>query len=144
MTTYATVWDAIEDTPEKAAAMRLRASVMIAVTKKVQSWKVTQREAASRLGITQPRLNELLKGRISAFSLDALMALASRAGFMAEIALRSRKASARAGRKASPGLTPVIQKAVPRVGFDVTSLQVESYPRMAASRGRKRRIATKV
>jgi predicted XRE-type DNA-binding protein len=91
MTLYATVWDAIEDTPEKAAAMRRRANVMIAVANKVESWGVSQREAARRLGITQPRLNELLKGKLSAFSLDALMALADRAGFVVKIAISERR-----------------------------------------------------
>jgi predicted XRE-type DNA-binding protein len=86
--TFADVWDAIEDTPQDAAAMRLRAEVMIAVTSKVRAWKVTQREAARRLGITQPRLNELLRGKISAFSLDALMALAPRAGLMPKVVFR--------------------------------------------------------
>jgi predicted XRE-type DNA-binding protein len=88
--TYATVWDAIEDTPEEAAAMKRRADVMIAITGKVERWKVTQREAAHRLGITQPRLNELLKGRVSRFSLDALMELADRAGLTVKIAIRDR------------------------------------------------------
>jgi predicted XRE-type DNA-binding protein len=86
--TFADVWDAIEDTPDDAAAMRLRADAMIAITGKVQAWKVTQREAARRLGITQPRLNELLKGRISRFSLDALIALARRAGLSVKMAFR--------------------------------------------------------
>jgi predicted XRE-type DNA-binding protein len=83
--TYATVWDAIEDTPQDAAAMNLRANVMIAITGKVRAWKMTQREAARRLGITQPRLNELLKGKISKFSLDALMALPPRAGLTVKV-----------------------------------------------------------
>jgi predicted XRE-type DNA-binding protein len=78
--TFATVWDAIANTPEEAVALRLRADVMIAITGRVRSWEVTQREAAKRLGITQPRLNDLLKGRISKFSLDALVQLAARAG----------------------------------------------------------------
>jgi predicted XRE-type DNA-binding protein len=89
-TTYATVWDAIKDTPEEAATMKRRADVMVAITGKVEGWNVTQREAARRLGVTQPRLNELLKGRISRFSLDALMALADRAGLTVKIAIRDR------------------------------------------------------
>jgi predicted XRE-type DNA-binding protein len=86
--TYATVWDAIEDTPEDAAAMKLRADAMMAITGKVRAWNVTQREAARRLGITQPRLNELLKGRVSKFSLDALMSLADRAGLKPKVVFR--------------------------------------------------------
>jgi predicted XRE-type DNA-binding protein len=78
---FANVWDAIEDTPEEAAAMTARSDAMIAITARVQAWKVPQREAAKRLGITQPRLDDLLKGKIEKFTLDALMAMAERAGF---------------------------------------------------------------
>jgi len=85
--TFANVWDAIEDTPEEAAAMTARSDAMIAITAKVQAWKVTPREAAKRLGVTQPRLNDLLKGRIDRFTLDALLMMAERAGFRPKLVL---------------------------------------------------------
>jgi predicted XRE-type DNA-binding protein len=78
--TFANVWDALEETPEAAANMTLRSDLMIAVSKAVDSWQLTQAQAAARLGVTQPRLNDLLRGRINRFSLDALIALAQRAG----------------------------------------------------------------
>jgi predicted XRE-type DNA-binding protein len=46
---------------------------------------VTQETAAARLGITRPRLNDLLRGKISKFSLDALVNLAAAAGVALEI-----------------------------------------------------------
>jgi predicted XRE-type DNA-binding protein len=85
--TFADVWDAMEDTPGEAAAMRLRADIMIAITERMRAWNVTQREAAQRLGITQPRLNELLTGKINKFSLDALIALAQRAGIKVSVSI---------------------------------------------------------
>ena len=60
--------------------MRARSELMIAVRSKVESWKVSQTEAARRLGLTQPRLNDLMRGRIDKFSLDALINLAQPAG----------------------------------------------------------------
>jgi predicted XRE-type DNA-binding protein len=60
--------------------MQLRSRLMIAITEAVSGWRVTQTEAANRLGVTQPRLNDLLRGRVGKFSLDALVALAARAG----------------------------------------------------------------
>jgi predicted XRE-type DNA-binding protein len=51
----------------------------------VAGWHVTQMEAARRLGVTQPRLNDLLRGRVGKFSLDALVALAVRAGFAVDM-----------------------------------------------------------
>lgn len=77
---YDDVWDALEDTPEEAADMRLRSELMIRVQEEVRSWGLTQTAAAGRLGITQPRLNDLLRGKIAKFSLGALVDLAARAG----------------------------------------------------------------
>jgi predicted XRE-type DNA-binding protein len=87
--TFANVWDAIADSPEEAATMTMRSNVMIAITYQVRAWKTTQAQAARRLGITQPRLNDLLNGKINKFSLDALMTLATRAGLKVKIDVRS-------------------------------------------------------
>lgn len=77
---FASVWDALEDSPAEAANMRLRSELMIAIQEMVAGWEATQAEAARRLDVTQPRLNDLLRGRISKFSLDTLILLAQRAG----------------------------------------------------------------
>lgn len=74
------VWNALEDTAAEAANMSLRSNLLIAIDQRVRGWKVTQAEAARRLGITQPRLNDLLRGRIANFSLDALINLATQSG----------------------------------------------------------------
>jgi predicted XRE-type DNA-binding protein len=97
--TFANVWDAIEDTAEDAAAMALRSNLMIAITNKVGK-RGTQREVARRLGITQPRLNDLLQGKIHKFSLDALANLAQRAGLNVRLDIRPMPA-ARKGKKAA-------------------------------------------
>jgi predicted XRE-type DNA-binding protein len=57
---------------------------MIAIRDVIEGWQLTQAEAASRLGVTQPRLNNLLRERIDKFSLDALMILATGAGLTVE------------------------------------------------------------
>ena len=79
------VWDALEDTPAEAANMTMRSRLLIAIEQRVGSWKVTQAEAAQRLGITQPRLNDLLRGKIANFSLDTLINLASQAGLVVRL-----------------------------------------------------------
>lgn len=81
---FANVWDAVEETPGEAALMKARSGLMIAIQEAVAGWKLTQAEAAKRLGVTQPRMNDLLRGRIDKFSLDALMLLASSAGLTVE------------------------------------------------------------
>jgi predicted XRE-type DNA-binding protein len=77
---FASVWDALEDTPAEAENMKLRSSLMIAISQAMAAWGVSQTEAARRLGVTQPRLNDLVRGRVGKFSLDALVALAARVG----------------------------------------------------------------
>ncbi|CAN1551488.1 COG5606 Uncharacterized conserved small protein [Rhabdaerophilaceae bacterium] len=57
---------------------------MIAIQEAVAGWKLTQADAAERLGVTQPRMNDLFRGRINKFSLDALMVLATSAGLIVE------------------------------------------------------------
>jgi predicted XRE-type DNA-binding protein len=77
---YASVWDAIADTPEQAANLRARAELMrqIAVIVKESGW--TQAKAAAQCGVTQPRMNDLLRGRVSRFSIDALVNIATAIG----------------------------------------------------------------
>lgn len=82
---FASVWDALEDSPAEAANMRLRSQLMIAVQEAVASWNMPQAETARRLDVTLPRLNDLLQGRIGNFSLDALMSLAARAGLSVRV-----------------------------------------------------------
>ena len=77
---FSNVWDALENSPAEAVSMIMRSNLLIAIEQRVRSWQVTQAEAARRLGITQPRLNDLLRGRITNCSLDALIDLAGRAG----------------------------------------------------------------
>ena len=73
---FESVWDAIEPDKAVAANLKARAEVMIAIQETVKSWRITQAAAAKRLNITQPRLNDLLRGHIDKFSLDALLNLA--------------------------------------------------------------------
>ncbi|MGH7102604.1 MAG: helix-turn-helix domain-containing protein [Acetobacteraceae bacterium] len=77
---FPSAWDALEDSPAEAANMRMRSELMIAIRQAVAEWGLIQAVAARRLEVTQPRLNDLLRGRINNFSLDALTVLAARAG----------------------------------------------------------------
>jgi len=78
--TFTSVWDAIADTPEQAANLRARSELMqqIAEIIKANNWK--QADAALHCGVTQPRINDLLRGRVSRFSLDALVNIANALG----------------------------------------------------------------
>jgi predicted XRE-type DNA-binding protein len=77
---FESMWDALEDTSAETENIKLRSSLMIAISEAVAEWGVSQTEAAKRLRVTQPRLNDLLRGHVGNFSLDALVPLAARAG----------------------------------------------------------------
>jgi predicted XRE-type DNA-binding protein len=77
--------------PDEAQNLALRSELMTRVERFVKRGGMTQTEAARSLGVTQPRLNDLLRGKIDKFSLDALVNMLARAGMRVE--LRVRKAA---------------------------------------------------
>ena len=85
---FENVWFALEKTEADAINMTMRAELMMAITDAVRGWKLGQAEAAKRLGITRPRLNDLLRGKISKFSLDGLSTLATRAGLTVKMSVK--------------------------------------------------------
>jgi len=83
------VWDAIADTPEEAANLRVRSELMDKITALIEENGWTQVEAAKRCGVTQPRISDLLRGRISRFSLDALVNIATALGCRVHVELEA-------------------------------------------------------
>ena len=78
--TFACVWDAIEETPGETANMRLRSELMIVLQTYLARRGLSQEQAASLFGVTQPRVSELVRGKINLFSFDALVSMAAAAG----------------------------------------------------------------
>jgi predicted XRE-type DNA-binding protein len=82
---FNSIWDAIENTPEEAANMKLRSVLMMALKEHITRSGLNQSQAAKMLGITQPRVSDLMRGKISLFGLDALVNMATKAGFHVEL-----------------------------------------------------------
>lgn len=85
---FASVWDAIEDTPAEAENMRLRSALMIGLKQKIRAEGWSQAEAARRLGVTQPRISDLLRGKINLFAIDTLVNMLVAAGMHVEIQIQ--------------------------------------------------------
>jgi predicted XRE-type DNA-binding protein len=85
------VWDAIEGNRAVAENLKLRSLLMIAIKKHMRREAWTQAEAAKLLGVTQPRISNLMRGKINAFGLDALVQMATAAGL--RVSLKVRKAA---------------------------------------------------
>jgi predicted XRE-type DNA-binding protein len=86
---YDNVFDALEDDPAISANLRVRAQLMHALRDYIDQQAITQTEAAQRLGVTQPRVSDLVRGRIERFTVDALLNMLGRVGIHAEISVTS-------------------------------------------------------
>ncbi len=86
---YASVWDAIADTSQEAMNMRVRSELMHKIAAVIQEKNWTQAEASRHCGVTQPRINDLLRGRLSRFSLDALVNIAAALGQRVHVELEA-------------------------------------------------------
>ena len=82
---FVSVWDVIEDTPEEAENMKLRSALLTALKNHVIRTGMSQADAAKVFGVTQPRVSDLMRGKINLFGLDALVNMAAAAGLHVEI-----------------------------------------------------------
>ena len=82
---FASIWDAIEDTPEEAENMKLRSVLMTALKNKITRAEMSQAQAAKLFGVTQTRLSDLMRGKINLLDLDALVNMATAAGLHIEM-----------------------------------------------------------
>lgn len=82
---FGSVWDAIEDTPAEAENMRLRSSLMMALKDHIAREGLSQSRAAQVFGVTQPRVSDLMRGKVGLFSLDCLVNMLAAAGLHVEM-----------------------------------------------------------
>jgi predicted XRE-type DNA-binding protein len=82
---FESVWDAIEDDLAERQRMKVLASLMIQLKEHINERKWTQGVAAKQLGVSQPRISDLMRGKINLFSIDALVGMAGMAGIKLEV-----------------------------------------------------------
>jgi predicted XRE-type DNA-binding protein len=76
--------------PEEAEHLRLRSELMIRLSKLIESRGLTQAQAAKLLGVSQPRVSDLVRGKIDLFSIDTLVDMLAHAGVRVSLTVRSR------------------------------------------------------
>jgi len=74
----------------EAENLRLRSDLMIELSKVVQSRQLTQAQAAAMFGVSQPRVSDLMRGRIDRFSVDTLVAMLGSAGLSVRLVVTPR------------------------------------------------------
>lgn len=80
---------------EEAESMRLRADLMVQIRRLIEDRKLTQAAAAKIFGVTQPRVSDLVRGRIDLFSIDTLVDMLARAGVRIGFTIQRGRAKAR-------------------------------------------------
>ena len=82
---FSSVWDALEETPQDAQTMKIRAALMRTLMDHVSEAGLAPEAASRLLGVTPSRLADLMAGRIDLFSLEALVTMAGAAGLRVEM-----------------------------------------------------------
>ncbi len=72
---------------EEAENLKIRSELMIQISKLIRSRRLTQAQAAGLLGVTQPRVSDLVRGKVERFSIDTLVAMLGHAGIQVQITL---------------------------------------------------------
>jgi len=85
MTQYQSVWDAISDTPDEAENLKGRSALVTAINDRIDEFDWSQTVAAQNIALTQPRISDLRRGKISKFSLEALISIARKVGLTVTI-----------------------------------------------------------
>ena len=88
--------------PDQAAHLLLRSELMIEAEKLIKRRQLTQTAAARLFGVSQPRVSDLVRGRIERFSLDALVELLTRGGATVELVVRQHLARRPTRRTSAP------------------------------------------
>ena len=90
---FKSVWDAIADTPEEAENLKARAALMHHIRARIEKDGLTQTKAAALYGVTQPRISDLLRGKIDLFSLDMLVVMLARSGQTVQLTVSNTRRS---------------------------------------------------
>jgi predicted XRE-type DNA-binding protein len=79
------VWDAIEDDPAQRENMKVRSALMTVLTDFILREGLTQAQAAKKFGVTQPRISDLMRGKIDLFAIDSLVNMIGVAGLHVKV-----------------------------------------------------------
>lgn len=91
---FTNAFEAVGFPPDEAEHLRVRADLMIALTRLIQRRKLTQAQAAKLLRVTQPRISDLKRGKIDRFSIDTLVGMLAHAGVDVKLTVRRRRHAA--------------------------------------------------
>ena len=77
---YQNIFEALEDNPAMAQNLRIRSELMIALRQYIEDTGISQKAAADVFGVHQPRISDLMRGKIDKFTIDKLVNMLARIG----------------------------------------------------------------
>lgn len=81
--------------PTEAENLRIRAKMMMALTGYIQERRITQSRAAAIMGVAQPRISDLVRGKIGLFTIDTLVNMVTAAGLKVDVDITAGRPRAR-------------------------------------------------
>ena len=121
---FKSVWDAIEDDPAQAANMKHRSALMMAISEHIRAKGLNQTEAAKIFAVSQPRISDLMRGKIGMVSIDTLIAMLAAAGIGIDIRVRTTRART---------LNVPARRAAPKAQSEVVRVGAKAARRRAAA-----------
>ncbi len=85
---YDNVWDALYDDSSMAESLKIKSQLMIRVEKYIKENGLIQKDAAAIFGVSQPRISDLVRGKIDRFTIDMLINMLSRVGIKVDIKIK--------------------------------------------------------
>jgi len=86
--TFKNVWDALETDPAERESMKIKSRLMMDIERCIKKQGLTQKQAAQKMGVTQPRISDLVRGKINRFTIDMLVNMLARLGMHVEVTLQ--------------------------------------------------------
>ena len=77
---YSNVFEALEDGPAMAHNLKIRAELMNSLREFIEDEGLGQKKAAEVFGVHQPRISDLMRGKINKFTIDMLVNMLARIG----------------------------------------------------------------
>jgi len=86
---FDSVWDALEDDQSERESVKLKSRLMVEIARHIKSMGITQAQAAKQMGVSQPRVSDLVNGKLDRFTIDMLVTMLSRIGLQVEVRLKA-------------------------------------------------------
>jgi predicted XRE-type DNA-binding protein len=87
--TFKNVWDALEDDPAERESLKIKSRMVIDIEQRIKSLGLTQAQAAKLMGVSQPRVSDVVNGKIDRFTIDMLITMLVRLGLHVEVSLKA-------------------------------------------------------